>query len=145
MGTTTEQSTPNTRDNESATVVGQGDEDEPGNDDKHDDTDEPKHDEHDATNEPSETINVNILQVDGNASFTSDSSESSQYNIPVHITNRNPSIADNMRFGPQNINTIKRSNKYADTLYLPRLCNINPQSVYNKQDEFVTFVKTNGE
>ena len=84
---------------------------------------------------------MNILQVDGNASFTSDSSESSQYNIPVHITNRNPSIADNMKFGPQNINTIKRSNKYADTLYLPRLCNINPQSVYNKQDEFVTFVK----
>ena len=93
MGTTTEQGTPNTRDNESATVAGQGDEDESGNDDKHDGTDEPKHDEHDAQNEPSETINVNILQVDGNASFTSGSSESSQYNIPVHITNRNPGIA----------------------------------------------------
>ena len=116
MGTTTEQGTPNTRDNESATVAGQGDEDESGNDDKHDDPDEPKHDEHDTTNEAFETINVNILQVDGNASFTSDNSESSQYEIPVHITNRNPSTAGNIRFGPQNINTIKRSNKYADTL-----------------------------
>ena len=74
MGTTTEQGTPNTRDNESAIVAGQGDEDESGNDDQHDDPYEPKHDEHDSTNEPSETINVKILQVDGNASVTSDSS-----------------------------------------------------------------------
>ena len=26
------------------------------------------------------------------------------------------------------------------TLHLPKLCNINPQSVYNKREEFVTFV-----
>ena len=27
------------------------------------------------------------------------------------------------------------------SLYLPSLCNINPQSVYNKRTEFITFVK----
>ena len=35
----------------------------------------------------------------------------------------------------------KKSNKIYEALYLPTLCNINPRSVYNKLDEFHTFVK----
>ena len=43
--------------------------------------------------------------------------------------------------GPQNLHAIKRNNKFSQTLILPKLCNINPQSVYNKKEEFVTFVE----
>ena len=141
MGIPTNQGTTTTSRNESATAARQGNEDESRDDGKYDDTDEPKHDEHDVTNEPGEAINHDILQVDGNDSFISDSSEGSQHNIPVHISNRNENTTTNVRFGPQNLNTIKRSNKFAETFYLPKLCNINPQSVYNKQSEFVTFVE----
>ena len=35
----------------------------------------------------------------------------------------------------------KKSNKIYEALNLPTLCNINPRSVYNKLDEFHTFVK----
>ena len=82
-----------------------------------------------------------MLQLDGNVSFTSDSSISSQHQINVHITNRGQHVSPTVMFGPKNIHTIKRSNKLAQTLHLPKLCNINPQSVYNKQDEFITFVE----
>ena len=83
----------------------------------------------------------NMLQLDGNVSFSSDSSNSSQHQINVHITNRGQHFSSNVVFGPQNIHVVKRSNKLAHTLHLPKLCNINPQSVYNKQDEFITFVE----
>ena len=40
-----------------------------------------------------------------------------------------------------NLKIIKRSNKLIQALDLPSLCNLNPRSVYNKIDEFHTFVK----
>ena len=41
----------------------------------------------------------------------------------------------------RNIITIKRSNKLVQALNLPTIVNINPRSIYNKSDEFSTFVK----
>ena len=35
----------------------------------------------------------------------------------------------------------KKSNRMSQALSLPVLCNMNPRSVYNKQEEFHTFVK----
>ena len=40
-----------------------------------------------------------------------------------------------------NLKTIKRNNKLFQALNLPTICNINPRSVYNKSDEFCTFVE----
>ena len=121
MGTSTNEGPTTTTHNKSATAVRQGNEDESRDDGKYDDTDEAKHDEHDVTNEPGNAINHDILQVDGNDSFTSDSSEGSQHNIPVHISNRNDNTTANIRFGPQNLNTIRRSNKFADTFYFTKI------------------------
>ena len=36
---------------------------------------------------------------------------------------------------------MKKSSKVYQALSLPTLCNMNPRSVYNKLDEFHTFVK----
>ena len=36
---------------------------------------------------------------------------------------------------------IKRNNKLTQALDLPTICNLNPRSVYNKVDEFHTFVE----
>ena len=41
----------------------------------------------------------------------------------------------------KNVKVLKKSNKHMQALILPTLCNINPRSVYNKTDEFQTFVK----
>ena len=41
----------------------------------------------------------------------------------------------------KNLKTIKRNNKVFQALNLPTICNLNPRSVYNKCDEFHTFVK----
>ena len=41
----------------------------------------------------------------------------------------------------KNLKTINRSNKICQALILPKVLNINPRSIYNKKDEFVTFVK----
>ena len=135
-----EQGTPTTRDHKSATVVRQSGEDEPRNDGSYDGADESEHDEYNDADEPTKTLNKNIPQFDGNATFSSDSSTHSQYRIPVHTTNRNSKLANNIVLGPQNLHTIKRSNKFAQTLHLPKIFNINPHSVYNKKDQFVTFV-----
>ena len=79
-------------------------------------------------------------QLDGNDSFDSESSNSSVSKIPVHISHNRTKKPQTIFHGPQNNQTIKRSNKLLQTLHLPKLCNINPQSVYNKREEFVTFV-----
>ena len=51
-----------------------------------------------------------IPQLDGNASFSSVSSSSSHNRIPVHISDtRNPTFHA-IRYGPQNLHTINRSN-----------------------------------
>ena len=59
----------------------------------------------------------------------------------MHITYRNNINVSTVHFGPQNLHTVKRSNKFSHAFHLPKLCNINPQSVYNKQEEFLTFVE----
>ena len=41
----------------------------------------------------------------------------------------------------KNLIVVKRSNKVIQALSLPRVLNINPRSIYNKSEEFVTFVK----
>ena len=41
---------------------------------------------------------------------------------------------------PKVITTIKRLNKLVQALHLPSIANINPRSIYNKVDEFCTFV-----
>ena len=41
----------------------------------------------------------------------------------------------------KNLKTIKRNAKVFQALNLPTICNLNPRSVYNKCDEFHTFVK----
>ena len=40
----------------------------------------------------------------------------------------------------RNIKVVKRSNKLGQALSLPKVLNLNPRSIYNKVDEFVTFV-----
>ena len=40
----------------------------------------------------------------------------------------------------RNLVVVKRSNKLGQALNLPKVLNLNPRSIYNKIDEFVTFV-----
>ena len=40
----------------------------------------------------------------------------------------------------KNLTVIKRSNKVCEALNLPKVLNLNPRSIYNKIDEFATFV-----
>ena len=37
--------------------------------------------------------------------------------------------------------TVHRSNKVLQALHLPKVANLNPRSIYNKVDEFCTFVE----
>ena len=96
------------------------------------------------TNPSSEkSLNVsNIPQLDGNDSIlstgcskTNDTFKSEK--IPVHISNNfcsqtKPSHKNNSK----NLKTVKRSNKTLQALSLPTVINLNPRSVYNKQNEF---------
>jgi hypothetical protein len=41
----------------------------------------------------------------------------------------------------KNIKNIKRSNKLLQALNLPTIMNVNPRSIYNKKEEFHTFVE----
>jgi hypothetical protein len=86
-------------------------------------------------------------------------------NVPVHSSSRDyctapkniPVIISEQRLYPnvnilncqaqpklkaqrQNLKTIKRSNKCLQALELPTMINLNPRSVYNKQNEFHTLV-----
>ena len=40
-----------------------------------------------------------------------------------------------------NLTVVKRSNKLIQTMNLPIIANINPRSIYNKVNEFKTFVE----
>ena len=42
---------------------------------------------------------------------------------------------------PRNVKIVKRNNKLIEALALPIIANKNPRSVYNKADEFHTFVE----
>ena len=41
----------------------------------------------------------------------------------------------------ENLITIKRPKKICEALCLPKVLNLNPRSLYNKIEQFVTFVK----
>ena len=41
----------------------------------------------------------------------------------------------------RNLTVVKRSNKVGQALSLPKILNCNPRSIYNKTEEFSTFVK----
>ena len=41
----------------------------------------------------------------------------------------------------KNVKVISKSNKFMQALSLPTICNMNPRSVYNKVEEFHTFVE----
>jgi hypothetical protein len=45
------------------------------------------------------------------------------------------------KFNLKNLVTVKRSNKVIEALSLPKVLNLNPRSIYNKKNEFVTFVE----
>ena len=69
--------------------------------------------------------------------------DESSNEIPVHITTQNRTQSRNRRDGGanrQNNKTVRRSNKAVQALILPSVANVNPRSVYNKSEEFVTFV-----
>ena len=88
----------------------QNDSDEPRIHEEYDDTDEPTIYEYDGTNEIDEPYRTNILQVDGYASFLSDSLDNSQQKIPVNTTNRAHTGTRNKQYVSQNLHTIQRSN-----------------------------------
>ena len=81
----------------------------PAANDEHDDGDDSEHDVDDEEHgreyeqvKPREIEGVNINQLDGNDSLSSESSTGSCNNIPVHITNRNPVNISHGYQGPQN-------------------------------------------
>ena len=47
----------------------------------------------------------------------------------------------NKKLDLNNLVVIKRSNKIFQAMSLPKVLNLNPRSIYNKADEFMTFVK----
>ena len=59
--------------------------------------------------------------------------------IPVHISENRNQIKSEAK--PRNVKVVKRNNKLLQTLELPIIVNMNPHSIYNKVDEFCTFLK----
>ena len=139
MGTNTKQCSALNKHNRSTTDDRKDDGDESENNERHDESNEPANDEHDEHNESEEELRM--VQIDGNVSLSSEASCNYQNQIPIHITNRGQPFDGQVRYGPQNLHRIQRSNKLSHTVHLPKLCNINPQSIYNKKDEFITFVE----
>merc|ERR1719319_1982642 len=41
----------------------------------------------------------------------------------------------------RSVKTIKRSNKLVEALSLPKVLNLNPRSIYNKIDEYITLIE----
>ena len=84
-----------------------------------------------------------MLQIDGNVSIESETND----NASIHIVQN---VSRNRKQRGQGVNhtnnhTIKRSNKAVQALNLPSVANINPRSLYNKVEEFVTFVTETSE
>ena len=59
--------------------------------------------------------------------------------IPVQISQTRNKMKNEVK--PRNVKVVKRNNKLLEALELPVIANINPRSVYNKADEFCTFVQ----
>ena len=86
------------------------------------------------------SILSDIIQVDGNNSI-SESVHVSQSgcSIPVIISERGNRVSDNIERTPVR-KVLKRNNLFLNSIHLPSVMNINPRSVYNKVDEFLTLV-----
>ena len=59
--------------------------------------------------------------------------------IPVQISQTRNKMKNEVK--PRNVKVVKRNKKLLEALELPVIANINPRSVYNKADEFCTFVQ----
>ena len=77
--------------------------------------------------------------IDSTLNQNSCSNELNDQKIPVYTTTRKRKKSPVFR--PRAIRTVKRSNKVVQALALPTVVNINPRSIYNKLDEFHTFVE----
>ena len=90
-----------------------------------------------------------IFQCDGNVTIKSSSSESKLnddvFPISVHITLGRSEIPSFSNKQPtrlrSNLITVKRSNKLLEATNVPVVVNLNPRSLYNKQDEFRTMIE----
>ena len=86
-----------------------------------------------------------INQLDGNCSFSDidDNSEPSNpgHKIPVHITKMAPKVVDHSEKRKPVRKVIKRNSLALNAIDLPSVMNINPRSVYNKLNEFLTLVE----
>ena len=60
--------------------------------------------------------------------------------IPVQITQRAPKVVDHSEKSKPARKVIKRNNLALNAIDLPSVMNINPRSVYNKVNEFLTLV-----
>ena len=70
--------------------------------------------------------------------------KSRKHGKKIRGTNDLKTSTENVKVDNRNTNNIKvlkKSKKYEQALSLPTLCNINPRSIYNKTEEFHTFVK----
>ena len=80
-----------------------------------------------------------ICQFDGNASLFSQQSDAQC--IPVRITVRGENRVSNQEKRIPVRKVLKRNNVLLQALNLPSVMNINPRSIYNKVDEFLTLVE----
>ena len=87
-----------------------------------------------------------MIQLDGNITIESNHDQNEDnYPISVHISYNRPdlpSYKSNLRkCKKDNLITVKRSNKLLEASQLPVVVNLNPRSLYNKQNEFRTMVE----
>ena len=85
-----------------------------------------------------------ILQYDGNISFDDYSlpvnpTTHGVFSIPVQISERIPKVQCAERISVRKV--IKRNNLLLQAIDVPSIMNINPRSVYNKVNEFLTLVE----
>ena len=85
-----------------------------------------------------------FIQLDGNLSFSESNlyatpSDTARY-IPVIISLRKNRVSNEIKRTPVR-KVIKRNNLFLHAINLPSVMNINPRSIYNKVDEFLTLVE----
>ena len=83
-----------------------------------------------------------IPQIDGQISFNESQLEDIEnFCIPVHYSNRCEEKVKVHRMSNQNnLVTIKRSNKLVEASNLPIVLALNPRSLYNKSNEFISLI-----
>ena len=102
-----------------------------------------------------DSVLSDILQCDGNITLDSDSINENEHchspaplPIPTIISSDrpdSPSFCNRPTENPRkNLIRIKWSNKIVQASSLPIVVNLNPRSLYNKSDEFKTFIEETG-